>query len=743
MLTRAVLEIVREDESISTDIKEILQRWHKDISNLFSGLRDNPEFAFDDTFYDKILKQKNEFEALCPEEQELLHDYDAESLNNDLSFEEVSKAIDKAKLRKAYLEIPNEAIKSKNAKILFHRFFQLCFISGLNPSEWDSSNIKPIPKKDKDPRDPLQNRCITIMCCISKLYSSILNRRLQSFLEKNKILAEEQNGFRASRSCVDHLLVLCSILRNRKSLGLSTFLSFIDFQKAFDSVDRTLLFFKLSKIGVSGKFYNAIAAMYSNPKAKVLLNEYETDFFDCPVGVKQGDSISATLFSIFINDLAEEIKATKIGLNLHENLKNKNSIDSSENLFLNILLYADDIVLLTSSEDDLQFLLNIVEQWCRKWRLEVNLTKTNVMHIRNAGCNQSKFVFLFNCRIVTYCNTYKYLGSTLDEFLNFNKTSETQAESAGRALGALITKTIKNGGFPYSIYTMLYECLVCSVSDYGSEIWGFECRDAATKIQLRATRVFLGLPKTATSAGVLAEMSWPEPVYRTQIRMLRQYFRILKMDQSRLTRRIQVWDDKFSETHNVQTWSSEVRNILTNHNQGHCYDPQVNICVQTVIGQLKKSMSVYQSVDLKNRCTEMPKLRSFITFKDFDVTPSYITMPMPFICRKFLALTRLSNLALRLETGRFERPKLNENLRLCEICQDGQSIENEFHFIFQCIKYDELRIKLYSKLTLPENFSDLQNADKFKLVLNLPENVKFTSQYIVDAFNVRSKLVHK
>ena len=120
---------------------------------------------------------------------------------------------------------------------------------------------------------------------------------------------------------------------------------------------------------------------------------------------------------------------------------------------------------------------------------------------------QSKFVFLFNCRIVTYCNTYKYLGSTLDEFLNFNKTSETQSESAGRALGALITKTIKNGGFPYSIYTMLYECLVCSVSDYGSEIWGFECRDAATKIQLRATRVFLGLPKTATSAGVLAEMS--------------------------------------------------------------------------------------------------------------------------------------------------------------------------------------------------------------------------------------------
>ena len=78
------------------------------------------------------------------------------------------------------------------------------------------------------------------------------------------MLVEEQNGFRASRSCIDHILVLCSILRNRKALGLSTFLSFIDVQKAFDSIDRNLLFFKLSQIGISGKFYNAIQAMYSN-----------------------------------------------------------------------------------------------------------------------------------------------------------------------------------------------------------------------------------------------------------------------------------------------------------------------------------------------------------------------------------------------------------------------------------------------------------------------------------------------
>ena len=74
---RAALEIVREDKSISTDIKQILKRWHTDISKLFSGLRENPEFAFNDEFYDEIVNK----------EQALLVDYDSESLNSNLTYD--------------------------------------------------------------------------------------------------------------------------------------------------------------------------------------------------------------------------------------------------------------------------------------------------------------------------------------------------------------------------------------------------------------------------------------------------------------------------------------------------------------------------------------------------------------------------------------------------------------------------------------------------------------------------------
>ena len=113
------------------------------------------------------------------------------------------------------------------------------------------------------------------------------------------------------------------------------------------------------------------SSLYSNPRSRVILNDNETEYFDCPVGVKQGDCLSPTLFAIFINDLAIEIKHSNIGVKLDENLA------------INILLYADDIVLLAENEQDLQSLIFIVECWCKKWRLEVNLTKTNIMHIRN------------------------------------------------------------------------------------------------------------------------------------------------------------------------------------------------------------------------------------------------------------------------------------------------------------------------------------------------------------------------
>ena len=389
----------------------------------------------------------------------------------------------------------------------------------------------------------------------------------------------------------------------------------------------------------------------------------------------------------------------------------------------------------------MQFLLNMVEIWCTKWRLEVNLTKTNVMHVRGKGCKKSSFLFVFNKKPVEYCSQYRYLGVTLNEFLDYNLTANIQAEPAGRALGSVITKTIKNGGLPYNIFSMLFECCCASVSDYGSEIWGFEPKDGITKIHLRAARSFLGLPKNTTSVGILTEINWMEPVFRAQIRMVRQFCRVLDMENDRLTNKIVDWDRKISQQFNFQTWYTEIKTIFENHNLLTFFD-QERSNQKYIIDNLKQSMLIKQSVELQAKCQQMPKLRTFCSFKDFGTTPAYLLMPISFVQKKFLAKIRVSALHIRIETGRYERPKLMAHERLCPCCKDNQSIENEEHFIFYCKKYSFLRQIWLSKLQKPEIFSTLEICEKFKIIFNQSANIKITAQFIIDCYDLRSKIVY-
>ena len=735
---KAALEIIREDKSISTDMKEVLDRWYRDISGLFSGLQEDPELAFNEEFYQNILEKKREFEEMPFEEQNANNVFNTDEMNSEISYDEVSDAINSSKFKKAYLEIPNEALKNRNAKLLLHRFFNLCFLSGFNPSDWDYSNIVPVPKKDKDPRDPLQNRCITIVCCIAKIYSNILNKRLHKYLESNKILVEEQNGFRVGRSCIDHIFVLCTIIRNRKMMGLDTFLCFIDYKKAFDSVERNLLLFKLSNIGVNGNMYSAISALYSNPKSRVILQDYSTEYFDCPIGVKQGDCLSPTLFAIYINDLAKEVKDSGIGvkLNIDDAVGNIDAdIDVTEVNIINILLYADDIVLLAENEPDLQFLLNIVEIWCEKWRLEVNLAKTNILHLRVKRKLQSKYMFIFNKRPVPYCTSYRYLGCNINEHLDYNYTARIQAESAGRALSCIITKMIKNHGFPFSVYTILYQACVCSVSEYGSEVFGFPQYDSTFKIHVRAIRAFLGVQKTATTFGLVSEVDWLLPKYQTQIRMIRQYGRILNLPRHRLIYRVFSWDHALNCSGTINTWSNEVKTVLYEHDLNQVFDFQQIFSVKDIVSKLRQSMTKKQQNELKTECENKPKLRTFITFKDYEKLPAYIGKPLSFIERKTMCKLRLGILPIRMETARYVRPVLPEDQRLC-YCNDG-NIESEYHVMFICQKYQQLRQAWLSKISCPDHFNLLTPTDKFKVTLNDPDNVRLTAKYLVAVMDLR------
>ena len=740
-----LLEIIRQDGSISTDKKEVLEKWCSDFSECFKGIKDDPDLVYDDNFLESIVNLKAMFDSLSSDEQEAKSSFDSTLLNCDITFEEVSAAIDSAKLGKAFLFVPNEALKNDQAKKLLHRLFNVCFKTGFSPQEWLKSDLKPLFKGgDKNPRNPLDHRPICIMSCIAKIYSCVLNVRLQSHLNSNDLLSDTQNGFRAGRSCIDHIYSLVTILRNRKLQCKETFLCFVDFRRAFDSVNHVLLFNVLStEFGIVGNMYKSLLSLYSNPVTRVILtsekSSMQTDYFDCPLGVKQGDILSPTLFSMFVNSLTVDLKNSNIGVSLDL---------PSGSIIVNHLIYADDLVCIADSASDLQSLINIVNLWCVKFRIEANLTKTEVMHVRKPSVPQSKFKFKFGAKVVNCCKTYKYLGLHINQHLDFEKMSNSFCDPASRALSAVMCKMIKNKGFPFNIFEMLYNCCVTSISDYSHEVIGFHQYSGSALIHSKAIRSYLGVGHSANLCGLRSEMGWMEPRSRSQIRMFRYFLKLKKMPDDRLTKKMFIYDQYFmQQNQNLQCWSSEIKQIIIRNNLVFSVDtvPPKLLCKNLENILLTKDVAMF-----KTQCAKSPKLRTYNSlFSPFDgqcLAENFTRLCLPFIVRKRLSQLRLGVLPLRVETDRYQRVKIDASERFCKQpkCTNNDvsvavktfEVENEFHFLVKCREYDQLRYVLFSHLSCPE-FDQLNDQNKFCFMLTRPHVARLVGQFIIDAFDLR------
>ena len=176
--------------------------------------------------------------------------------------------------------IPNEVLKQADMRDIILNFNNKYFNCQLIPSAWQKSVIKQIPKSaSKDPCVPLNYRGISLMSCFYKIYSGLIDNRITSHCENNTLIVDEQNGFRADRSCLDYIFCMSSVIRNNIEKSI-VFAAFIDMRKAFDWITRDMLLYKiLFQLGISGKLYGAIKSLYSFSEACLKINNYKTDYF--------------------------------------------------------------------------------------------------------------------------------------------------------------------------------------------------------------------------------------------------------------------------------------------------------------------------------------------------------------------------------------------------------------------------------------------------------------------------------
>ena len=680
---------VHHQDGFSSDPDIVLNTWKSDFESLYN-VPDN--LNFDNVFHDQIMNNVSMFEKNITETS----DY----VNKEITFDELEKKIANLKDKKAvgFDGIPNEVLKFHNVKLSLWKLFSKYFNLSLTPTIWLKAMINPIPKgSKKDPYTPINYRGISLLSCVAKVYTGILNDRITSYCEMMDIYVDEQNGFRKGRSCEDHIYSLTSIIKNRMTSKDSTFAAFIDLEKAFDWVDRDLLMYRLLQYNIDGKMYKAVRAIYNHTESCIRLNNcLYSDWFNVKSGVRQGDSLSPTLFSLYLNELAKQVNELNLGIKIG-------------NRRISILLCTDEMVFLAATEADLQQMLTAMNDWCKKWRLKVNESKSNIVHFRKSRQKQTNFKFEYGGKTIELKSEYKYLGVILDEHLTFTTCSKVLADSGGRALGAVISKFKQFRDVGYNTFTKMFETGVIPVMDYGSGVWGCSKNTHSESIQNKACRYFMGVHNFTPLPALHGEMGWFPTKFRKFLSILRYWNRLINMPNERLTKHIFIteYNNAFSDT-----WTDKVRTIFEQLEMNIVFN-NMNVCD---LDNCKKILWDIAENEWNLQVENKPKLRTFKKYKNTFETTDYLRLSVNRSERSLLAKFRCGILQLHVESGRFNNTKL-EN-RICNICEEGY-IEDEYHFLCICSVYREERSDLYRRVNDKYNdFSELDDNSKFVFLMS-------------------------
>ena len=266
----------------------------------------------------------------------------------------------------------------------YNKLFNIILDTGKIPSSWTEGCIIPIYKKKGSKLDPENYRPITNLSCLGKLFTAIINSRLQTFSNDFDINQENQTGFRKKYSTIDNVFALHVLFDLLSKSKRKMYCAFGDFQKAFDTVWPVGLWRKLIDSNIRGKCFNVIYNIYQEIKSCVRVNGKLSSFFSCLAGVRQGENLSPFLFAIYLNDLEHHLCTNNVnGISC-----TLNTDDIFIFFWVFMLLYADDTVLFAETSEDLQLALNVFENYCKQWKLTVNAQKQKSWFLVEGGLNK-------------------------------------------------------------------------------------------------------------------------------------------------------------------------------------------------------------------------------------------------------------------------------------------------------------------------------------------------------------------
>jgi len=358
---------------------------------------------------------------------------------------------------------------------------------GIVPKEWKQATVVPI-HKGGDRGAKGNYRPISLLPTPGKMLEKIVHRHVMEHLETNNLLNDNQDGFREKRSTAGTIARLTDKILKDRNKGKSTAAAFIDFTKAFDTVDHTILLKKLKIKGVQGQTLDWIANYLENRSQKTRIGESLSGDAKIECGVPQGSVLGPLLFLVYIDDLKEWIPEDSINL------------------------FADDTVITDSNQREAEALenltnkLNCLNNWCQVNKITINLGKSKVMLFTPGAKNPLKKPQRYTPlklgeASINHVEQYKYLGMVLDNKLTYQRCLAEVIKKTSHKIWMLakIRKLLTR-----KMALSIYKTMIRPYFDYADVVYMGGRGDQLAKLQRlqnRALKLCLGHEmRTSTKA---------------------------------------------------------------------------------------------------------------------------------------------------------------------------------------------------------------------------------------------------
>ena len=379
----------------------------------------------------------------------------------DILEAEVERAIEQLKNNKSpgLDGITSEMIKAGGHKLMkeIHGICNQIWRGESTPEEWIQSVLVTIPKKG-DLTDCRNYRTIALMSHVGKIFMMILLERLKAQTEEH--LADEQAGFRKDRNTVQQILLLRLIAEKAKRKGREVYNCFIDFEKAFDSVYKDVMWATLQSYGIGKRLIEILKDIGDRSRMAVRVGQDIGEWFEMSVGTKQGDPISPNLFITLLERVMDKVRDSESGI-------------SVGGMWINNLRFADDIDLIDEEQERLQKNTQVLQKEGNKAGLKINMKKTKTMVFGKKEIDKKLEVMN---QAIENVEEFVYLGSLITWDNDCSKDIRTRI-AKGKGMMENFKTLWRNKNISFTTKLNVLKTCVFSTMLYGCETWTYRKAD--------------------------------------------------------------------------------------------------------------------------------------------------------------------------------------------------------------------------------------------------------------------------